>query len=72
MYQCTPKTHYFQHLPHQATLINPRYMQCYGEESAIGKATQTWWSCAEGPYAPTVQRSVLIKYLTALVVILDL
>ena len=39
-----PKTHYMQHFPAEAKLINPRVVQCYIEESCIGQIAEVWAS----------------------------
>ena len=67
-----PKTHYMQHFPDEAALIAPRLVQCYIEESYIGKAAQIWASCKNGPYSETIQRIGLLKYLVWLAIELDL
>ena len=71
-YQITPKVHFVQHLPFQASAINPRYTQNYCEESLVGKICKIWKSCAEGPYARTVQRTTLIKWLVLFACTYDL
>lgn len=60
-WQIKYKCHAFLHLPSQADLINPRFVQVYAEESLMGKVTRVWKACARGPYAPTVQHSVLSR-----------
>ena len=67
-----PKTHVIQHFPTEAKLIAPRAVQCYIEESYIGKIAQIWTSCKIGPYKETIQFMALVKYLVWLVIELDL
>ena len=67
-----PKSHYFQHIPYQGDLINPRHTQNYLEEGLIGKVTQIWQSTAKGPQLKTGQRSALVKSLTGLIIRLKL
>ena len=72
LWHIVPKTHYMQHFPDEAKLISPRVVQCYIEESYIGKIGQIWASSKNGPYSETIQRLGLLKYLLWLVVELDL
>ncbi len=67
-----PKSHYMQHFPDEAKLINPRCVQCYIEESYIGKVSKIWASCKCGPYSETIQHRGLLKYLLWLCIELDL
>ena len=67
-----PKPHYMQHFPEEAKLISPRVVQCYIEESFIGKVAQIWASSKNGPYSEIIQYIVLLKYLVWLAVDLDL
>ena len=71
-FQITPKVHFVQHLPFQASAINPRYTQNYCEESLVGKICKIRKSSAEGPYARTVQRTALVKYLVLFACTYDL
>ena len=61
-----------QHFPAEAGLINPRVMQCYIEESFIGKFAQIWASTKNGPYLATILRVGLLKYLVWLCIELEL
>ena len=72
LWHLTPKTHFMQHFPGEARLISPRMVQCYIEESYIGKVAQIWASSENGPYVETIQRVALLKYLVWLSVELDL
>ena len=62
-WQITPKVHYMMHLPKQGKLLNPRFCQNYLEEGLIGRVTKIWKMSVSGPYARTVQKVVLTKYL---------
>ena len=72
LWKIVPKTHYMQHFPDEARLINPRVVQCYIEESYIGKLAQIWASARNGPYKEATQFFALLKYLIWLVIELDL
>ena len=67
-----PKVHKVMHIPEIAACINPRHAQCYGEESAVGSVTLTWKKSISGRYAKTVQKTVLAKRLTAMLLRLEL
>ena len=67
----TPKTHYIQHFPAEAKLISPRVVQCYIEESYIGKIAQIWAASKNGPCKETIQEISLLKYLVWLVIELN-
>ena len=72
LWHIVPKTHYMQHFPQEARLISPRLVQCYIEESYIGKIAQIWSSSKNGPYKETIQFEALLKYLVWLTIELDL
>ena len=72
LWHIVPKSHYMQHFPDEARLINPRLVQCYIEESYIGKVSKIWASCKCGPYSETIQHRGLLKYLVWLCIELDL
>ena len=72
LWHITPKAHYMQHSPAEAKLISPRAVQCYIEESHIGKMAQVWSSCKNGPVKETIQFTALLKYLVWLAIELDL
>ena len=63
LWHITPKSHYMQHFPEDARLINPKSVQCYIEASTIGKIAKIWASSKSGPYRDTIQRVALLKYL---------
>ena len=72
LWHITPKLHYMQHFPDEAKLISPRVVQCYIEESYIGKISQIWSSSKNGPCQETIQHTALLKYLIWLCIELDL
>ena len=72
LWHIIPKTHYMQHFPAEAKLIAPRVVQCYIEESYIGKIAQIWASSKSGPHTETIQGMSLLKYLLWLAIELDL
>ena len=58
-----PKHHYcVGHLAEQASLVNPRFVQCYGFESLVGKIALIWQKCQDGPYHRIAQHKVMLKY----------
>ena len=68
----TPKTHKVQHLPKLTTCINPTRVQVYSEESMMGSVTGTWRGSARGRYKQTVQKIVLVKQLTGVLLRFEL
>ena len=68
----TPKTHKVQHLPKLTTCINPVRVQVYSEESMMGSVTGTWRGSARGRYKEEVQRIVLVKQLTGVLLRFEL
>ena len=59
-----PKLHYsIAHLPRQATLINPRYVQAYTSESMVGRVAKNYKKSMDGTHEK-VQAKVMKKYLT--------
>ena len=67
-----PKTHYGQHFPEQADLMNPRFSTTYSDESFIGVLTKIWAGSCNGPFQNNQQRVVLLKALVLLILTLDL
>ena len=57
------KVHAMQHLPEIASVINPRMLQCYAEEGAVGRIGTIWKASKHGPYRKRVQEVVLTKLL---------
>ena len=67
-WQITPKVHIgICAVGEQARLINPRFVQNYGEESLIGRMTKIWSASANGPYVKSSQRLVMTRYLVGLI-----
>ena len=64
----TPKMHAVQHFATFPAQINPRWIQCYTEESAVGLTTKIWARSANGRYRRTIQRTVLMKKVVALAI----
>ena len=63
-FKVSPKVHQMQHIPSQATFMNPRFLQNYMEESMIGCLAQMYRGARNGPSSELgIQRTVLIKYL---------
>ena len=60
------------HFPAEAALISPRHVQCYIEESFIGKIAAIWASAKSGPHKETIQVVALLKYLVWICIELDL
>ena len=71
-FQVTPKCHMGMHIASQACLLNPRFVQVYGEESLVGRLAKIWSASAQGRYQRTIQKTVLLKYLVAMAIILEL
>ena len=70
-WQVTPKMHAIQHVSSFPCRLNPRWVQCYHEESGIGSTTAVWSRSAVGRYRKNVQRMVLLKKLVSLIVRLE-
>ena len=66
-----PKAHKAMRLPLFASIINPRYVNCYASESQVGTCQKVWRSSVKGKYGPHVQRNVLAKRWLALLLRLD-
>ena len=60
----TPKVHKVQHLRYMAELINPAFVQVYGEESLIGTTMKIYNKSMSGRYKQHIQRVVLLKRVT--------
>ena len=61
VWQVRPKLHKAMHLPLMSTMINPRCVSCYINESQIGTTTRTWKGSVSGRYKGHVQKTVLGK-----------
>ena len=66
LWNVTPKVHKMQHVPLLATVLNPRCVQNYAEESLIGTCTAIWARSVKGKYRTVAQKAVLAKKLTGL------
>ena len=67
-WQARPKLHYaVAHLPRQAGLVNPRFVQTYGSEGMVGVIGNVYKSSQNGPYAAGIETTVMAKYRTGLV-----
>ena len=63
------KLHYaVGHLAQQATLINPRFVQCYGSEGLVGQFSNIWKTSQDGPFEATIQKKILGKYRTGMTI----
>ena len=49
LFQCTPKLHWFQHIPQQCELTNLRFLQNYAEESFMQVLSQMYMGVKNGP-----------------------
>ena len=67
-----PKAHFAQHLYIQSVLINSRFVQCCAEEGLVGTIARIARASSNGKYLGKAQRTVLIKYLVFLAVLLDM
>ena len=65
-WQVRPNHHKMQHFFVLTEVLNPRCVQCYGEESLIGTTTKIWKRSVSGRYQDHVQTSVLLKKLCGL------
>ncbi|CAK0847717.1 unnamed protein product [Prorocentrum cordatum] len=68
----TPKVHEVQHIPLLTSCINPVRVQVYSEESMMGSVTGTWRGSKNGRCRQTVQKVVLIKQVTGLLLRFEL
>jgi len=67
MWPQRPKLHYvIAHLPTQASLINPRFLQAYASESMVGRVAKIYKKSLDGPNEGVVQSKVAIKYCTGM------
>ena len=67
-----PTQHKMQHLPVFAAAINPRFLQCYAEESLVGTSAVIWRKTMAGQYHRVAQRTVLVKRFVGLLLRLEL
>ena len=66
-----PKAHKMMHIPELAGHINPIRVQCYSEESLMGTTARVYKKSMFGRYKATVQKVVLCKRLTGLLLRLE-
>jgi hypothetical protein len=66
-----PKFHYFFHIGLRSDWMNPRWYQTYVDESMVGRIANLYRSCSNGPYHANIQKVALVKYLTALNLLLS-
>ena len=60
-----------QHVPELLGVINPVRAQCYGDESLMGATVAVWRRSMSGRYKNKIQRVVLTKRLTGLLLRLE-
>ena len=60
-WQVRPKVHKAMHIPDQAAIINPKFENCYIDESLIGSSQKVWKASVHGKYASYVHRTSLAK-----------
>jgi hypothetical protein len=60
-WQVRPKLHKAMHMPFEASVINPRTVSCYSDESQVGTSARVWKGSVKGKYKDHVQRAVLAK-----------
>eukprot|EP00974_Lingulodinium_polyedra_P053048 5098270-Lingulodinium_polyedra.AAC.1 len=72
LWHVTPKVHKMQHVPLLASVLNPKFVQNYAEESLIGTCTKIWARSVKSRYRHVVQRNVLAKKLVALMLYFEL
>ena len=65
-WQVLPKHHYFFHVALQCDEINPRSNQTYLDESFVGRICNIYKKSLDGPFAATVQSTILQKWLMGL------
>ena len=70
-YPVTPKVHKLQHVPLQASLINPAHVINYAEEGTVGSVCRVCNNSKFGRYKPNFQRVVLTKRLLGLLLRLE-
>ena len=66
LWNVTPKVHRMQHLVLLSSVMNPRFLQNYAEESLIGTCTKIWARSVAGRYRSVVQTTVLVKKIVGL------
>ena len=71
-WKVAPKMHKLQHTPLHATVMNPRWVQNYAEESLIGTTTRVWQKAMRGRYRAHAQSNVLLRRTLGLLLRLEL
>ena len=71
-WRIAPKMPRLQHLPLYASALNPRWVQCYLEESLVGTNTKIWQKTLRGRYQNTAQSDVLLRRTVGLLLPLTL
>ena len=66
-WQVTTKVHKMQHVAMLCRVINIRFLQCYADESLVGTTTTVWKKSVSSRWRRCVQRNVLLKRLTGLI-----
>ena len=72
LYKICPKCHYVLHMGDQSLLINPVSVQCYADESLVGVICGIWHKSISGHQVKTVQLQALTKWLTLVILEMDL
>ena len=62
-WEVSPKVHKMQHMPLLCSVMNPKFVCVYEEESCVGTTTKIWAASKHGRYKRTVQATVLRKKL---------
>ena len=71
LWPARPKVHKLQHVPELVGVINPVHAQYYGDESLMGASVAVWRRSMSGRYNNNIQRVVLTKRLTGLLLRLE-
>ena len=71
-FRITPKVHRWMHIPMYCSVLNPRWVQNYAEESLMGSVSLVYQRAMRGKYMDLVQRDVLVRRNLALLLRLEL
>jgi hypothetical protein len=63
-----PKSHKLCHLPLYASLVNPRFVGCYKDESHVGTVCKAWKASMSGRFQDHVEKTVLVKRFLGVVI----
>lgn len=66
LWNITPKFHYMFHIGLTCYDINPRAGQTYIDESFVGRLSNVYKMCLNGPFHNTVQKVVISKWLAGI------